>query len=1300
MADTQIVLTVSAQIADLQAKMATATSAIQAAAANMAAAFPPIADAASDAYGQMAELAAQGTAAIVENSEVTRNAAISNKESAEESKNAFKEAAEGLTKLREEILHLAEAFLVFKAIDWAKDAISSSLELGEKLANMSVQTDISVRNLQALQFAAVATGSEFERLTMFVSRLSHATAEIGVQTTGPAAGLRLLGIDPSALNDTYEGLLKISDAVNRLGPSSLVVREAFRDMGGRMGVSFIRTIEVLREFDKELERSGLALSPVMISKLKDAQESFNILGFVWQQDKAILVSELTPALEAAARILTLLLEHIGQWELSTGGVEAASKRFGEAMFGVAEAIVSAVIPALEEIKSELNEIASIAEHIRHPFATLAELPSDLLKGSNEAAIASAQKLLAAAPAGSSQIPQIKEYISHLQAANAEIDKLGSGAFNAVAGIGLGAASANPLVNSLLADMEKLHKEWEANQGLAPKGLGGTGKGEGKLPGPPETPAEIARGIEEQAKAAESALSIQEALNKQRLAYGQETANQEIAIEIDLANQKFTIEENALKRAAAIAGLKPAEHHAILAQIVELESKHQAEILGLQTKAQEASNKIAEERLTETLKINTAQIEYQKAVVDSQIKLDQITAEQGATIKRSFLQEEFAAETKEVNDELALHNRSLEEQRKLSEKLIEISDKQRLEMLKNATEIAEANKKAAEESAKAWQASLEPIGKTMDAIVNDWLDGTNKMAEAFRKTVANMVKSWIESGIMGLLVGGEKGSISEGLFGTKGGGALAGGPTATGGALGLGGGLAGLLSGLLPGGIGGIFGRLLGTAPTGAASLTELSVAAQLAADALLRLAGAPAGGFFSGGALPSTLPPTSVVPSGLPALLPPTTIVEGNTTATLANTAATITQTSTSAGTALTSGAGTATSAAGTISGAVGSGLSAGGASPFTGLSTSLSGELAKMTTMARGWVSGFINILTTIVPGFGTLVNAIKGLFGLITPAAGAAAASETALSKVSVLAAAGKAAAWQFADVMAAVPFPENLGVAPAAAAAAGAQALAYGVAEEGGIVGPSPKMVLLHPEEMVLPAPISRAVQEMATTSGATSSAATSGPSLTSMVERAFEGAQSTISNTFGTAFQDARGIVQATFGGSNVATSSSTLINAGTAHQTAATALQGAATSLQSAASGTIFSAPSARAVVPIPSAAAGMIVPSAEAGMIVPSAAAGMVMASGGQIAIVHPEEMVLPAPISRGVQNMITAAGAGREPGTPAQGDHISINYGDINAIDTRGIRELLAEHAATISQIVTTHLNRKGGRYPTWGAA
>src|SRR5579885_861132 len=85
------------------------------------------------------------------------------------------------------------------------------------------------------------------------------------------------------------------------------------------------------------------------------------------------------------------------------------------------------------------------------------------------------------------------------------------------------------------------------------------------------------------------------------------------------------------------------------------------------------------------------------------------------------------------------------------------------------------------------------------------------------------------------------------------------------------------------------------------------------------------------------------------------------------------------------------------------------------------------------------------------------------------------------------------------------------------------------------------------------------------------------------------------------------------------------------------------------------------------------------GGIVPSAAGGMVVndGRGGQLSILHPQEMVLPAHISNGMQAMINKQSFGHNVSetNEASGD----THFHIHAIDTKTGAEFLMKHASTI---------------------
>lgn len=82
------------------------------------------------------------------------------------------------------------------------------------------------------------------------------------------------------------------------------------------------------------------------------------------------------------------------------------------------------------------------------------------------------------------------------------------------------------------------------------------------------------------------------------------------------------------------------------------------------------------------------------------------------------------------------------------------------------------------------------------------------------------------------------------------------------------------------------------------------------------------------------------------------------------------------------------------------------------------------------------------------------------------------------------------------------------------------------------------------------------------------------------------------------------------------------------------------------------------------------------------------LVSADMLAMVHKNEMVLPAGLATGLQSLVTTssrpAGVDTAGGSPA---HVTINFGNISALDARGIDDVLRSRADTIAGIVRRHL-------------
>jgi hypothetical protein len=147
----------------------------------------------------------------------------------------------------------------------------------------------------------------------------------------------------------------------------------------------------------------------------------------------------------------------------------------------------------------------------------------------------------------------------------------------------------------------------------------------------------------------------------------------------------------------------------------------------------------------------------------------------------------------------------------------------------------------------------------------------------------------------------------------------------------------------------------------------------------------------------------------------------------------------------------------------------------FTSLTTKAQTAQQFLHNIFTEITNDFIHLVVSMVTestAFTAIETGLKTMFASVAPAASAALAASGVTTQALVLQKAGEAAASQFANVIATVPFPENLALAPGMAAAAFAQTEAYGVvgtADRGAYLSQD-MPIFAHAREMVLPADIS--------------------------------------------------------------------------------------------------------------------------------------------------------------------------------------------------------------------------------------
>jgi hypothetical protein len=223
----------------------------------------------------------------------------------------------------------------------------------------------------------------------------------------------------------------------------------------------------------------------------------------------------------------------------------------------------------------------------------------------------------------------------------------------------------------------------------------------------------------------------------------------------------------------------------------------------------------------------------------------------------------------------------------------------------------------------------------------------------------------------------------------------------------------------------------------------------------------------------------------------------------------------------------------------------------------------------------------------------------------------------------------------------------------------------------------------------------------------------------ITTAFRSAQSAISSVFGIAMTTAKSALSSAAGSAASSAAGAGASAAGTAAQTgamtSAITLLGTTLTTAISISTSTLSALLIAADAALTAIAAGIlelttletvlvaITASQEVqplgfsgGGLVPSAAGGMI--SPGGLSILHPREMVLPAHLSEGVQNIIDRGTAEADDGGPSSVSrgggsalHVHLN---LSAMDGRSAKQFFNDHAESIADTLHKHLVARGGAF------
>jgi hypothetical protein len=192
---------------------------------------------------------------------------------------------------------LGAAFVVDRIVSGFQSVVDSM----DKLVKASQEVGVAAENLQALRYAAEASGASAEELDKGLQKLSQGMQDIESGTTSAAKALRAMGVTGADTAD--QAFAKIADAFAEMPDGAQKTALAI-DIFGKAGARLIPTLnagrEGLREFAKEARELGLVMSQEAIRAAEHFNDQMDMLANIGKATAQSFVTGMLPALQAIA----------------------------------------------------------------------------------------------------------------------------------------------------------------------------------------------------------------------------------------------------------------------------------------------------------------------------------------------------------------------------------------------------------------------------------------------------------------------------------------------------------------------------------------------------------------------------------------------------------------------------------------------------------------------------------------------------------------------------------------------------------------------------------------------------------------------------------------------------------------------------------------------------------------------------------------------------------------------------------------------------------------------------------------
>jgi hypothetical protein len=287
----------------------------------------------------------------------------------------MKEQLEGvlspISEVRESLSGMIEVLAATFAVEKIADWISETTEAAEKIERMAAKLGVSAEQVQAIGAIAKLTGGDVDQMASQLERLQLSLAKTGSKASPVAAALKVLGINLAEFRSaSIAGQVDLmAEAFSRFADGSGKTAAAMALLG-RTGADMIpffdKGREGLEELRKAAEATGVIMSEQTVAAFSKTREDLNLLSIAWTGLSQKIYALVNPAVDAATKALTHLIESANpaalQAYLTTFATSLVGGAANVATFAVQakaewDKLVAAITGSVPTIVGDLQKIA-------------------------------------------------------------------------------------------------------------------------------------------------------------------------------------------------------------------------------------------------------------------------------------------------------------------------------------------------------------------------------------------------------------------------------------------------------------------------------------------------------------------------------------------------------------------------------------------------------------------------------------------------------------------------------------------------------------------------------------------------------------------------------------------------------------------------------------------------------------------------------------------------------------------------------------------------------------------------------